>query len=187
MKLTHPSRVLATLCLLTLLVAAPVPTPLAYTTYDSVAPQPQVVTATKEKLRLVEHLNQAWRVPVVLAHRIVGAAYREAQAIGMAPTLLLALIAKESGFNPNAKSSYGAVGLMQVVPRFHMTKLQSGESLRDPETNIRVGAQVLNEYVANADGTLDQALVKYSGSARKYANRVREYQSEFEAARASAL
>lgn len=192
MPLTSSWRVLAMLCLSALLLATPDLSSLFRSPTSTLAPERVTVPAepiatTKEKLRLVDHLNKAWQVPVVLAHRIVGAAYREAQSIGAAPTLLLALIAKESSFNPQAQSSYGAVGLMQVVPRFHTEKIQDGESLHDPETNIRVGAQVLNEYLVKTGGALDPALKKYSGSATQYSRRVRAFQKEFESARTQDL
>src|SRR5690606_32980625 len=39
------------------------------------------------------------------------------------PLLLVAMIAVESSFNPKAKSHAGALGLMQVIPRWHMDKI----------------------------------------------------------------
>jgi len=53
--------------------------------------------------------------------------------------LVLAIIEVESGFNPRAYSSAGAIGLMQVMP-FHARK---EENLWDVEDNIRVGCRVL--------------------------------------------
>ena len=88
----------------------------------------------------------------------------------LAPELLIAIIHKESSFRPKVQSSYGAQGLMQVVRRWHHDKLRPSESLFDPEVNIRVGADVLEEYLALANGDLDDALRKYSGNARNYAN-----------------
>ena len=88
------------------------------------------------------------------------------------PELLIAIIKKESAFRPQVQSSYGAQGLMQVVRRWHRDKLHPSESLFDPEVNIRVGADVLEEYLALAGGNLDTALRKYSGNARGYVNTV---------------
>ena len=64
--------------------------------------------------------------------------------------VVLAVAATESGYNPIAESVVGAKGLMQVIPKFHPEKLapQGGEvALFEPEVNIRVGAQILHEYL----------------------------------------
>lgn len=100
-------------------------------------------------------------------------AWKEAsKRSGMSPELLIAMMQNESSLRPKVQSSYGAQGLMQVVRRWHHDKLQPSESLFDPEVNIRVGADVLAEYLEKADGSLNKALKKYSGNAQGYATRV---------------
>lgn len=99
-------------------------------------------------------------------------AWKEANRRSLTPELLIAIIKKESGFRPTVQSRYGAQGLMQVVRRWHREKLHPSESLFDPEVNIRVGAEVLEEYLAQADGDMHSALKKYSGNARGYVNSV---------------
>ena len=55
--------------------------------------------------------------------------------------LIVAQMYQESGFDPNARSFAGAVGLLQVLPR---TGRDMGETnLLDPETNIRAGLSYL--------------------------------------------
>ena len=46
-------------------------------------------------------------------------AVRAAQRAGINPAIFLRQINQESGFNPNARSSAGAVGIAQIVPRWH--------------------------------------------------------------------
>ncbi|PWN07710.1 transglycosylase SLT domain-containing protein [Rhodohalobacter mucosus] len=58
--------------------------------------------------------------------------------------LLTAMIAQESSFNPESKSWAGAVGLMQVMPRFVEVEY---DRLYDPMVNIREGARILKEHM----------------------------------------
>ncbi len=66
------------------------------------------------------------------------------------------------------RSKYGAEGAMHVVRRFHPEKLSKKESLMTPGVNVRVGAQILQEYITET-GAIEPALVKYSGKANGYA------------------
>ncbi|SHI31075.1 Transglycosylase SLT domain-containing protein [Pollutimonas bauzanensis] len=105
--------------------------------------------------------------------KYVELAWKEAsKRNGMSPEILLAMMQKESSLRPKVQSRYGAQGLMQIVRRWHPDKLHPSESLFDPEVNIRVGADVLEEYLEKAGGSLDKALGQYSGSAQGYATRV---------------
>jgi soluble lytic murein transglycosylase len=77
----------------------------------------------------------------------IRAAARDA---GLDPSLLLALVAAESGGRERATSAKGARGLLQVVPgtaREEAERLGLGdlddEALYEPETNLRIGASYL--------------------------------------------
>jgi len=70
---------------------------------------------------------------------------------GLDPALLAAVIYQESKFRPSAKSSSGAIGLMQVTPSTAKgIALRTGghafrtSDLYDPEINIRYGAWYLD-------------------------------------------
>ncbi len=120
-----------------------------------------------------EYLAAKFRQSESTMREYVELAWKEAsKREGMSPELLIAMMQKESSFRPKVQSRYGAQGLMQVVRRWHPDKLHPSESLFDPEVNIRVGADVLEEYLEKADGSLNKALRKYSGNARGYATRV---------------
>ena len=83
------------------------------------------------------------------------------------PTLILAIMAIESGFNPFAQSPVGAQGLMQVMTRVHQDKYENfGGRLAafDPVTNLRVGVKVLQECIARA-GSIEGGLKYYVGAA----------------------
>lgn len=58
--------------------------------------------------------------------------------------MMTAMIAQESRFNPASESWAGAVGLMQIIPRFSDVEL---DQLYLPETNIREGARILREHL----------------------------------------
>jgi hypothetical protein len=60
----------------------------------------------------------------------------------------------------------GAKGLMQIIPKYHRAKLQAlgGEqAVLDPESNIMLGARILQEYVRRT-GTLEAGLQFYNGA-----------------------
>ncbi len=103
-------------------------------------------------------------------------AWREADRNGLDPVLLIAVMAVESSFNPVAESHAGAVGLMQVIPRFHTDKFEpERESALHPDTNIRIGAKALQEYIRRGGGLI-AGLQLYNGAAddesNAYANKV---------------
>lgn len=106
-----------------------------------------------------------------VASEPIGALVQEAWAIGqragMDPTLILAVMAVESSFNPFAQSSVGAQGLMQVMTRVHDDKYEAFGGTRaafDPITNLRVGVLVLKECIARA-GSVQEGLRYYVGAA----------------------
>ena len=95
----------------------------------------------------------------------------EAFSIGakakLEPTLILAIMAIESGFNPFAQSPVGAQGLMQVMTKVHTDKYENfGGKLTafDPVTNLRVGVKVLQECISRA-GSVEGGLKFYVGAA----------------------
>lgn len=68
----------------------------------------------------------------------------EAEAQGVDLALILGVIQKESSFNPKAKSSAGAVGLMQLLPSTaRWLGLRDTSKLTDPATNIKYGTKYI--------------------------------------------
>jgi hypothetical protein len=127
---------------------------------------------------LANHLSRRYRVASEPVEELVHAAFAAGQLTQLDPLLILAVIAIESRFNPIAESDYGARGLMQVVPRFHLEKLAlhgGTATVLEPHTNVLVGAQILDEYIERA-GSLEAGLQLYNGAledpTRAYAQRV---------------
>ncbi|MCW5633329.1 MAG: transglycosylase SLT domain-containing protein [Rubrivivax sp.] len=122
---------------------------------------------SKEQAAVVQWLARRYRV----APEPVAALVQEAWAIGerarLEPTLILAVIAIESSFNPFAQSPVGAQGLMQVMTRVHDEKYSpfgGTHAAFDPITNLRVGVQVLKDCIARAGGVAE-GLRHYVGAA----------------------
>lgn len=120
-----------------------------------------------------KYLAKKFRKHPNVVRKYVDYAWAEAaKRDGIKPELLIAIMQKESSLRARVQSRYGAQGLMQVVRKWHGEKLSPSESLFDPQVNIRVGTDVLEEYLAMAGGSLPQALKKYSGNARGYTNTI---------------
>lgn len=131
--------------------------------------EPAYTKAAMVQLITAETKNKVAPSEIV---RIVNAVFREAQRYSLDPFLIFSLIKAESTYRSNARSSYGAVGLMQVVPRFHRDKLR-GRNPANIETNIEVGTKVLVDCLDRYNGGLRPALRCYSGGARNYATKLK--------------
>jgi len=106
------------------------------------------------------------RVADEMVASIVNAAFGAAETQAIDPLVVLAVVATESSYNPIAESVVGAKGLMQVIAKFHPEKLADHggeEALFQPEVNIRVGTQILREYLRRF-GDLEIALQVYAGA-----------------------
>lgn len=96
---------------------------------------------------------------------------QESESWGVDPYLVAAMIHVESRFRPDAKSSAGAIGLMQVKPstarsiarRVGIEGKMSAKGLRDPDRNIRVGCAYLAYLLERYDGDERLALAAYNG------------------------
>ncbi len=98
---------------------------------------------------------------------LVSEAFEIGEKAKLDPTLILAIMAIESGFNPFAQSPVGAQGLMQVMTKVHHDKYDNfGGKLAafDPVTNLRVGVRVLQECITRA-GSVEGGLKFYVGAA----------------------
>lgn len=76
--------------------------------------------------------------------------------------LVYAIIKVESNFNPEAKSSVGAMGLMQLMEETATEMSNNDEDLFNPETNIKLGTSYLAYLLEMYNGNTVLALIAYN-------------------------
>lgn len=162
---------------------APAPLPAAPPQVGVAAP----LQDRQARLRLGQHISNAYATPVSLAGDIVDEAFLVGRQLQIDPLLLLAIIAVESRFDPQAQSPRGAQGLMQVLTVVHADRFDAFGGVTaafDFAANIRIGAQILSEYLRRHE-SIDLALKHYVGAARMahdqgYAAKVGRLRDQFE-------
>lgn len=121
----------------------------------------------KQQASVALWLSKKYRIAPEPLSALVSEAYDIGKRVRLDPTLILAVMAIESGFNPFAQSHVGAQGLMQVMTRIHSDKYESygGKfAAFDPLANLRVGAKVLQDCIRSA-GSIEGGLKYYVGAA----------------------
>lgn len=119
------------------------------------------------QVKLANWIAKRYHVAPEMVALLVQESWNIGESTRIDPTLLLAIIAIESRFNPYAQSPVGAAGLMQVMTNVHSEKFERvGADILmayDPVTNLRVGVLVLQEHVKRA-GSLEGGLKQYVGA-----------------------
>ena len=121
----------------------------------------------QDQANIAMWLSRKYRVAPEPISALVAEAFDIAPRNRLDPTLILAVMAIESSFNPFAQSSVGAQGLMQVRTKIHTEKYDDygGDMAAfDPISNLRVGVEVLKESIAR-NGSLEAGLRQYVGAA----------------------
>ena len=121
----------------------------------------------KRQAAVAMWLSRRYKVAPEPVSRLVQEAWMVGELVKLDPTLILAVMAVESSFNPFAESPVGAQGLMQVMTKVHDDKYVAfggRHAAFDPVTNLRVGVQVLKECIARA-GSVEAGLRHYVGAA----------------------
>jgi soluble lytic murein transglycosylase-like protein len=105
--------------------------------------------------------------------RFIPVIEQAARSYQLETALLHAVISAESGYDPNAVSRKGAMGLMQLMPE---TAERYGVIDRqDPAENIRGGAQYLHDLLQMFNDDLTLAVAAYNageGAVVQYGNRI---------------
>ncbi|MGD8495365.1 MAG: transglycosylase SLT domain-containing protein [Gemmatimonadales bacterium] len=104
-----------------------------------------------------------------------------ADETGLDPSLMAAVIRRESQFDREVRSPVGATGLMQLMPstaaelarRVQLAEFESPQ-LRVPEVNMTLGARYLSDMLDRYGGSVTPALISYNAGPHRY-TRWREY------------
>lgn len=137
------------------------------------------------------YINRTFRVPMAEAQQLTEWALEIGAGFDVDPLLILAVAGTESSFNPKAKSSAGAEGLMQVMTRVHHEKFEAfggRKAAFEPYPNMVVGTTILKSLVKRT-GSVRKALKWYCGAAnhktdRGYSAKVLQERSRLEVAAA---
>ncbi|GCE17953.1 hypothetical protein KDK_17530 [Dictyobacter kobayashii] len=108
------------------------------------------------------------KAPAVEAVNYVSIARQDAVAAGINPDLFVRQIQQESGFNPDAVSPAGAVGIAQFMPA---TAAGLGVDPRDPVQSLRAAAHLMSSYIRQY-GSESAALAAYNAGPQALRNAV---------------
>lgn len=132
----------------------------SYSQYDPVdEPQLRAVGYIKSVNPRVDHDD---------AVEIVKVAIKWSGEYGIDPATIISIIAKESGFDKHAISQSAALGLMQVLPKWHIDKIKAAKTevgspeLFDIDANIYIGTRIYYDCRKKTK-SLEKALVCYNG------------------------
>ncbi|MBW4046370.1 MAG: lytic transglycosylase domain-containing protein [Proteobacteria bacterium] len=134
------------------------------------APQPVAAPSgpqlTRPQMVVANWLSHRYSIAPLAMQELVSRAWQVGKQEHLDPTLILAVMAVESSFNPYAQSPVGATGLMQVMASVHRDKFAPYGGPRasiDPMANVKVGAVVLKDAIARG-GSLQAGLRMYVGA-----------------------
>ena len=120
----------------------------------------------KNQLAITYSLSRRYRVSPEPVAALVTEAWEVGERSQISPTLLLAIMAIESKFNPFTAGTQGAMGLMQIDPDVHASALSAfGGRLAvfDPVTNLRVAARYLQDLMLQSE-SIEEALRRYAAA-----------------------
>jgi hypothetical protein len=121
---------------------------------------------SKSQLAVTYSLSRRYRVSPEPVAALVKEAWELGERTQIPATLLLAIMAIESKFNPFTSGTQGAMGLMQIDPDAHVSELAPfGGRLAvfDPLTNLRVGTRLLQDLMLQSE-TIEETLRQYAAA-----------------------
>lgn len=143
----------------------------------------------KEKVRqgYIKYITNTYKVAPRAVVQILSYVESASEKFKIPASLILAVIAKESKFNPFAYSTASAEGLMQMIPKYHPEKMdQIGgvDHIIEIEGSIASGTKALSDTIHRCGGDITCGLQTYNGNAEDveagYANRVLAERKNFD-------
>ena len=130
---------------------------------------------TVEKIKYVEHIKMPTHLFIEhlkpsldpdVAKQIARAVDEYSKQYQLPKKLILSIIFKESSFNIFAKSPSNAIGLMQVIPKYHKDKIdklgiKDQRKLYHISNNINLGCMVWKTYYDQSKKDLDETFHRY--------------------------
>ncbi len=117
---------------------------------------------------LASFISGNYKIPLISAEKIVLTAYKESPSYNIDPIFFLSLISIESKFQQFVTSKAGAIGLSQVIPKYHKDNIAEVQvehkDLWSIEGNMKLGLKVFSKYINLAKGNLSIASQLYNGS-----------------------
>ena len=150
----------------------------------------EALAALAESLKLpATQMRVAQRLRLQDGRRHDGAMYplpdwRPETGYDVDRAILFSLMRAESGFDPQARSHAGALGVMQVLPSTAKTVARRAKldyagknSLKNPETNMTIGQAYVSQLLDNGiiNGSLIHTAVAYNAGLKRLENWVGRY------------
>lgn len=131
---------------------------------------------TAEKTRDIHNFDLRYMTP----YRDIAEAYARRNELD--PAWVYGLMRQESRFMDYARSSVGAIGLMQIMPatarwiagQLGLSKAKAAEHVKEPEENIRYGTY----YLKSIHGSLGQSAVLATAGYNAGPGRARKWQAD---------
>ncbi len=144
----------------------------------SVAIRSIIAGAASETTALADYIiRQNGKISPVIAERQAGAFIRYSRIYDIPLDLAVAVANTESHFKPEALSSHGSAGVMQVTWKIHERLLisngfESRDDLFDPVLGIKAGCLVISHYMKMHKSPKTALGRYYGGSAEVYWSRI---------------
>ena len=138
---------------------------------SSAAPLPATARAdsvvTDDSTQMIARLLVANGAPGGKAVPVAAAIMKYARLRDLDPLLIVGIIGVENAeLKHDARSTHGATGVMQVMPRWKREIRGCGDDLHDVDVNVCFGTRILR-MALDSTGSISKALLRYNGCRRE--------------------